>query len=84
MTDDQTSVPGDAPQYIVSASPPLLQQIIDDLTPDPQVRIVKVAGPSTAPDRIVAQMTDARAEELRQTFGQQVTVEPDQPLTSFS
>ncbi len=70
-------------RFIVSASPPLLRRIIDDLRPDPAVRILSVHGPSGAPDRIVTQMAPTRAEALRAAFGPQVTVEPDQPLTAY-
>jgi hypothetical protein len=71
------------PQFIVAADPLLLQQIIDDLAPDPEVQILNVSGPAGAPERIVARMAPARAEALRSTFGEQVTVEPDEPLTLY-
>jgi hypothetical protein len=84
MTDNATSGPADAPQFIVYAGATLLQQVLNDLAADPEVKVLKLGGPATAPDRIVAQMAEARAEALRQTFGDQVVVEPDEPLTAFS
>lgn len=73
-----------APQFIVSADPPLLQDIISSLQADAAVRVVNVSGPATSPSRVVAQMADAKAEELRQRFGGRVTVERDQPLEPYS
>jgi|HubBroStandDraft_3_1064219.scaffolds.fasta_scaffold537053_1 hypothetical protein len=69
-----------APQFIVSADPPLLQQIISGMRADADVQVVNVSGPPASPHRVVAQMADTKAEELRQRFGGRVTVEPNQPL----
>jgi hypothetical protein len=73
-----------APQFIVSADPPLLRQIISGLQADASVHVVEVSGPPAAPHRVVAQMADTQAEQLRQRFGGRVTVEPDQPLQPYS
>jgi hypothetical protein len=72
------------PQFIVSADPPLLQQIISGMQADASVHVVEVSGPPTAPRRVVAQMADTKANELRQRFGGRVTVEQDQPLEPYS
>jgi hypothetical protein len=84
MTDAATPGRADSPQFIVYADPTLLPRVADELRADPDVRIVKLGGPASAPDRIVAQMAETRAEALRRAFGDQVTVEPDQPLTPYS
>jgi hypothetical protein len=73
-----------APQFIVSADPALLQQVISGMRADAEVRVLNVSGPATSPRRVVAQMADTKAEELRQRFGGRVTVERNQPLELYS
>jgi hypothetical protein len=86
MTGDLTGGTGSPglAQYIVYAPAPLLQKVIAYLEADPGVKILSVGGPATAPERIVVQMAESTGEQLRQVFGDQVTVEPDQPLTAYS
>jgi hypothetical protein len=86
MTGDPTGATGLAgpTQYIVYAPAPLLQQVITYLEADPGAKILSVGGPVAAPERIVVQMDQTTVDQLRRTFGDQVTVEPDEPLTAYS
>jgi hypothetical protein len=84
MTSDSASSSVSPRQFIVSAEPSLLQQIITNMQADPSVNVLKVSGPPKSPERFVAQMTDSKAEKLRQEFGERVKVEPDLPYESFS
>ena len=84
MTSDSASSPVPPPQFIVSAEPSLLHQIITNVRADASVNVLKVSGPATSPERFVAQMSGTKAEELRQAFGERVKVEPDLPYEPFS
>jgi hypothetical protein len=84
MTSDSASSPVSPPQFIVSAEPSLLQQIITNMQADASVNVLKVSGPPASPERFVAQMADTKAEELRQAFGERVKVEPNLPYEPFS
>jgi hypothetical protein len=80
MSENRTPMP----QFIVFAAPALLAQILSDLEPDPGITIVAVTGPLAAPERFVAQMPQALADNLQQALGDDVLIEPDQPLDQFS
>jgi hypothetical protein len=72
-----------AEQFVVSADPATLQQVISGLEVDPAVEVLTVSGPATAPSRFVARMDQTRADPLQHDFGDRLIVEPDAPLEPF-
>ncbi len=84
-------VPGHAPgrtvgRYIVraAADTAALSAFIDNLGAYPAIRLVDTIGPSAGPPHTVVVETDSdTAEQLRQRTYNQLTIEPDQPLSLF-
>lgn len=84
-------VPGHAPgrtvgRYIVraAADTAALSAFIDSLGAYPAIRLVDTIGPSAGPPHTVVVETDPdTAEQLRQRTYNQLTIEPDQPLSLF-
>ena len=73
-------------RYIVRAATDdgALGSFIDSLGAHPAVRLVETIGPSAGPPHTVVVETDPdTAEQLRQRNHNQLTIEPDQPLSLF-
>jgi hypothetical protein len=61
-----------------------LSAFIDSLKANPAIRLVDTIGPSAGPPHTVVIETDPdTAEQLRQRTLNQLTIEPDQPLSLF-
>ncbi|GAA2009109.1 hypothetical protein J2S58_002107 [Nakamurella flavida] len=83
MSGATGGLPPDGPagvrrRYIVSAAPAVLTALIPDLSADPAVELLAVAGPAGRPRRLVARMADRTVRALRADTA--VTVEPDDDL----
>lgn len=75
-----------ASRYIVRAAADAgaLRSFIDSLGANPAIRLVDTIGPSAGPPHTVVVETDHdTAEQLRQRTQNQLTIEPDQPLSLF-
>ena len=73
-------------RYIVRAAADshALAAFIDSLGADPAIRLVETIGPSAGPPHTVVVETDPdTAEQLRRRNLNQLTIEPDQPLSLF-
>jgi hypothetical protein len=72
-------------RYIVrAAAEGALGAFIDSLGSFPAIRLVDTIGPSAGPPHTVVVETDPdTAEQLRQRTLNQLTIEPDQPLSLF-
>lgn len=73
-------------RYIVRAAGDdgALRTFIDSLGAHPAIRLVDTIGPSAGPPHTVVVETDPdTAEQLRQRNQNQLTIEPDQPLSLF-
>jgi hypothetical protein len=73
-------------RYIVRAAADsrALSAFIDDIAANPAVRLVDTIGPSTGPPHTAVVETDPdTAEQLRRRNLNQLTIEPDQPLSLF-
>lgn len=83
----QGGAPGRATgRYIVRAAADAgaLNSFIDSLGANPAIRLVDTIGPSAGPPHTVVVETDRdTAEQLRQRTQNQLTIEPDQPLSLF-
>ena len=61
-----------------------LRAFIDGLAANPAVRLVDTVGPEGGPPHTAVVETDPdTAEQLRQRNHNQLTIEPDQPLSLF-
>jgi len=75
-----------AGRYIVRAAADAgaLSRFIDSLGAHPAIRLVDTIGPSAGPPHTVVVETDPdTAEQLRQRNQNQLTIEPDRPLSLF-
>lgn len=87
----QGGAPGPVPRpasgrYIVRATADAgaLGSFIDSLGANPAIRLLETIGPSAGPPHTVVVETDPdTAEQLRQSNHNQLTIEPDQPLSLF-
>lgn len=73
-------------RYIVRAAADnsALTTFIDSLGANPAIRLIDTIGPSAGPPHTAVVETDpATAEQLRQRTHNQLTIEPDQPLSLF-
>lgn len=73
-------------RYIVRAAADsrALSAFIDDIAANPAVRLVDTIGPSAGPPHTAVVDTDPdTAEQLRRRNLNQLTIEPDQPLSLF-
>lgn len=73
-------------RYIVRAAADsgALSAFIDNIAAIPAVRLVDTIGPSAGPPHTVVVETDPdTAEQLRRRNLNQLTIEPDQPLSLF-
>lgn len=73
-------------RYIVRAASDdnALVQFLGTLNAEPGVQVVDLIGPSSGPPHTAVLETDAlTAERLRQQTLDQLTIEPDQPLSLF-
>lgn len=73
-------------RYIVRAAADsrALSAFIDDIAANPAVRLVDTIGPSAGPPHTAIVETDPdTAEQLRRRNLNQLTIEPDQPLSLF-
>ena len=73
-------------RYIVRAASEgsALGSFIDSLGASTSIRLVETIGPSAGPPHTVVIETDPdTAEQLRQRTINQLTIEPDQPLSLF-
>lgn len=73
-------------RYIVRAAADnsALAAFIDSLGANPAIRLIDTIGPSAGPPHTAVVETDpATAEQLRQRTHNQLTIEPDQPLSLF-
>jgi len=71
-------------RYIVRAASDdnVLAQFLSTLGAEPGVQLVDIIGPSSGPTHTAVVETDApTAERLRQQTIDQLTIEPDQPLS---
>jgi len=71
-------------RYIVRAASDdnVLAQFLSTLGAEPGVQLVDIIGPSSGPPHTAVVETDApTAERLRQQTIDQLTIEPDQPLS---
>lgn len=78
---------GAVSRYIVRAvaDDAALKHFIDSLGALPAVRLVDMIGPRAGPPHTVVVETDPdTAEQLRRRNLNQLTIEPDQPLSLFS
>lgn len=78
---------GSRSRYIVRAvaDSAVLKSFIDSLGALPAVRLVDTIGPRAGPPHTVVVETDPdTAEQLRRRNLNQLTIEPDQPLSLFS
>lgn len=82
-----SSTPGrGTARYIVRAAADAgaLGSFIESLGANPAIRLVDTIGPSAGPPHTVVVETDPdTAEQLRQRSQNQLTIEPDQPLSLF-
>jgi hypothetical protein len=70
-------------RYLLGGSPVLMRALVEVITNDPELQLVAVSGPATAPERIVANLPPWRADLLRRAIGSQLTIELDEPLQPF-
>ena len=73
-------------RYIVRAASDTaaLSAFIDSLGAYPAIRLVDTIGPSAGtPHTVVVETDPDSAEQLRQRTYNQLTIEPDQPLSLF-
>lgn len=73
-------------RYIVRAAGDdgALGDFLESLGANPAVRLVETIGPSAGPPHTVVVETDpATAEQLRRRHHNQLTIEPDRPLSLF-
>ena len=73
-------------RYIVRAvgDSGALSTFIDSLGANPAIRLVDTIGPRAGPPHTAVVETDpGTAEQLRQRTHNQLTIEPDQPLSLF-
>ena len=71
----------DGEQFIVAGPPDAVGPLLSLLTTDPEADVVSVAGPPTAPERLVVVMEPERAAAFAQALGGRVLIEPDDPVT---
>jgi hypothetical protein len=64
-------------RYILAGSPALIRALVEVITNDPELELVAVSGPTAAPERIVVNMSQERADLLGRALGGQLTIEPD-------
>lgn len=69
--------------YIVTGSAILLRAIAEVSSQVPNVKLVSVAGPPEAPDRLVLEMSESQADLFTKTFTNVLQIEPDLPLLGF-
>jgi hypothetical protein len=69
--------------YIVTGSAILLRAIAEVSGQVPDVRLVSVAGPPEAPERLVMEMSEPQAELFAKAFPNVLQLEPDLPLPDF-
>ena len=77
---------GASSRYIVraAADSAVLGAFIDRIAADPAIRLVDTIGPSAGPPHTAVVETDPdTAEQLRRSHLNQLTIEPDQPLSLF-
>ena len=60
-----------------------LHQFLEAVRSDSNVSIVKVAGNSEDPKRVLVKMDPATAERVKQRFGSRCLIERDEPLELF-
>ena len=73
-------------RYIVRAAAEgsALSTFVDSLGSAPSIRLIEMIGPSAGPPHTVVIETDPEtAEQIRQRHFNQLTIEPDQPLSLF-
>lgn len=68
-------------QFIVAGLPDVVGPLLSLLATDPDAEVVSVAGPPTAPERLVVVMEPERAVAFAQALGGRVLIEPDDPVT---
>ena len=71
-------------QFIIAGSSTLLNALAEVITADPELALVAVSGPAVAPERLVAVLPTERADWLRRAFGDQILIEPDEPISPFA
>lgn len=78
-------VAGRRSRYIVQAAVDgALDAFLDGLAALPAVRLVETIGPQAGPPHtVVVEMDPDTAEQLRRLNLNQLTIEPDQPLSLF-
>jgi hypothetical protein len=71
-------VPDTINRYLIAdrAGGPLAE-LLELIRRDPKIHVVDLLGPAGLPDTIVAEMTDARAAQLRRDSGGQLIVDRD-------
>lgn len=77
---------GAGSRYIVraAADSSALSAFIDGIAANPAIRLVDTIGPSAGPPHTVVVETDPEtAEQLRRRNLNQLTIEPDRPLSLF-
>jgi hypothetical protein len=70
-------------RYILGGSPVLIRALVEVVSTDPNMELVSVSGPASAPERIVAQMEPEEADLLRRALAGHLVIEPDELLTPF-
>jgi hypothetical protein len=71
-------------QFIVAGLPDVVGPLLSLLATDPDAEVVSVAGPPTAPERLVVVMDPERAVAFAQALGGRVLIEPDDFVTPSS
>jgi hypothetical protein len=76
---------GTSSRYIVRAANDsgALSAFIADIASNPAVRLVDTIGPGAAPHTAVVETDPETAEQIRRRHLNQLTIEPDQPLSLF-
>jgi hypothetical protein len=73
----------DSEQFLIVGPPNIILDLIEKFKEHQEIDVVKVSGRPDAPERIVARMSEKRANELRSSLGPGVLVERDERLGPY-
>jgi homoaconitase/3-isopropylmalate dehydratase large subunit len=60
-----------------------VSEVAEVLKRDRNVKVIKMLGPESSPNIVVAEMTPQKADKLKKRFAGRFIIEPDAPLTPF-
>lgn len=76
-------MPGSSEQFMIGGPAAILAQKLDVLHKDPTATVLDVQGSPRKPSLIVIEAEPEHIEKLKEKLGDEVTVEPDNPIELF-